>query len=303
MSSTNRILSVVATAVANDLKSAPKAARGLGFAGLQLPLVFGSVDLTQLSGTGLRDVRQLLAAHEQQLVAISADLGPKGFGPGADIDRLLKRLADAMQAARGLTAGLLTVDLGSLPQPERAVKPSPKVDPGLAGLILLPTASELAAVEKREAPPTTTDSGFFSQVDAAMMELGRMADRTGVTLALRCDLSSYAALERALKEASCPWFGIDLDPVALLRDEWEPDEVFSRLGELVRHVRVRDAVGESGGRTRPTIVGQGDTSWPELLARLEAAGYHGAMTVDPTELPERGRAAMAAFELLGKLPG
>ncbi|QOV90528.1 sugar phosphate isomerase/epimerase family protein [Humisphaera borealis] len=303
MSASTRTLSVVATAIANDLRLAPKVARQLGFTGLQLPLVFGSVDLTQLSGTGLRDVRQLLATHEQQLVAISADLGPKGFGPGADVDRLLKRLADAMQVARGLTAGLLTVDLGPLPQPERAAKPAPKVEPGMAGLILLPTASELAAIEKREAPPATTDSAFFSQVDAALVELGRMADRTGVTLALRCDLSSYAALERALKAASCPWFGIDLDPVALLRDEWEPDEVFSRLGELIRHVRVRDAVGGSGGRTRPAIVGQGDTSWPELLARLEASGYHGAMTIDPTELPDRTRAAVVAFELFDKLPG
>ena len=50
-------------------------------------VTYGGVDLTELSGTGLRDVRQLLAAHEQRLVAISADLGPKGFGPGADIDR------------------------------------------------------------------------------------------------------------------------------------------------------------------------------------------------------------------------
>lgn len=301
MSDTVKPLSVVATSVATDLRSAPKAARQLGFAGLQLPMSFGGVDLADLSGSGLRDVRQLLASHEQQLVAISADLGPKGFSPGADIDRVLKRLGSAMESARALMAGVVTVDLGPLPQPASPQKPATRVTPGMAGLILLPSADEVAAVAKREAPPPAADSSFFSQVDAAMLELGRWADRIGVTLALRTDLSSYAALERTLKAANCPWFGVDLDPVAMLRDAWEPDEVFDRLAELVRHVRVRDAIGGAGGRTRPAIVGQGDTAWPELLNRLDSAGYNGWMTVDPTELPDRTNGAAAARTVLANV--
>ncbi len=294
-----RPVSVVATAVAADLRSAPKAARTLGFSGLQLPMVFGNVDLRELSATGLREVRQLLASQQQRLVAIIVDIGPKGFGPGADIDHALKHLSDAMQAARGLAADMLTVDLGPLPQPAAEEKPAPKVAPGMAGLILLPTASEIAAVTRPEPPAATADSAFFSQVDAALMELGRTADRTGVTIALRSDLASFAAIEHALRAASCPWFGVDLDPVAMLRDVWAGDEIFSRLGEQIRHVRVRDAIGGAGGRTRPAVVGQGDTKWDELLARLEAAGYHGALTVDPTELPDRIGAAMSATKILG----
>lgn len=293
-----RPVSVVATAVASDLRSAPKAARTLGFSGLQLPLVFGNVDLRELSATGLRDVRQLLASQQQRLVAIAVDIGPKGFGPGADVDRALQQLTDAMQTARGLAADLLTVDLGPLPQPAAEEKPASKVAPGMAGLILLPTASEIAAVTRPDAPPETADSGFFSQVDAALVELGRAADRAGVTVALRSDLASFAAIERSLRAASCPWFGVDLDPVAMLRDAWDGDEVFSRLGGLIRHVRVRDAIGGMGGRTRPAVVGQGDTKWDELLARLDAAGYHGSLTVDSTELPDRIGAARAALEVV-----
>lgn len=304
MSAFSHTVSVVATAVANDLRSAPKAARELGFAGLQLPLLFGGVDLSQLSGTGQRDVRHLLSTQEQRLAGISVDLGPKGFGPGADIDRLLRRCADAMQAVRGLSADLIVMDLGPLPQPPPEETPQPpKPTGGMAGLILLPTAAEIASVSRPPALPATTDASFFSQVDAALLELGRLADRTSVTFALRSDLSSFAALERALKTASCPWFGIDLDPVALLRDEWTPDQVFSRMGDLIRAVRVRDAIGGAAGRTRPAPVGQGDTAWDEMMSRLHAAGYQGGVTVDPTDLPDRIRGAVVARDVLSKAHG
>ncbi|MDB5297827.1 MAG: Xylose isomerase protein barrel [Phycisphaerales bacterium] len=294
-------LSVVASALAPDLRSAPAVARQLGFGGLQLPTAFGGTDLTTLSGTGQRDVRHLLATHEQQLVSLSVDLGSKGFGPGADIDRVLAVLRSAMAAARGLAAGVVCIDLGPLPQPAREEKPVPKVTPGMAGLILLPTMPiDPAVAAAKDKPAGTADPGFFSQVDAALFELGRLADAAGVVFACRSDLASFAALERALRAANCPWFGVDLDPVALLRDEWEPDEVFGRLGGLVRHVRVRDAIGGAGGRTRPAAVGRGDTVWPDLLARLDDAGYHGWLTVDPTELPDRPAAAAAAAGVLRK---
>src|SRR5687768_15242217 len=131
-------VSVVASAVAGDLKSAPRAARSMGFGGLQLPLVWGDLDLSKLSASGHRDVRQILAAHEQQFVAIDVDLGTAGLGPRADVDRQLSRLDYAMRAARGLGAGVVTVDLGDLPQPPAEPKPVAKASPMAAGLIILP---------------------------------------------------------------------------------------------------------------------------------------------------------------------
>ncbi|MDB5172196.1 MAG: hypothetical protein JWN51_969, partial [Phycisphaerales bacterium] len=127
----------------------------------------------------------------------------------------------------------------------------------------------------------------------ALSEIGRLADRYSVVVAFRSDLASLAALERAVAQAACPWFGIDFDPVAVLRDEWEMDETFSRLGALVRHVRGRDAVKGADRRTRPAVVGQGDTDWGTLLANLDAADYHGWITIDPTELPDRNAGAVA----------
>ena len=292
-------LSVVASAIAGDLKSAPRVARVMGFSGVQLPLEWAGVNLAKLSGSGQREVRQLLGAHEQQLVSIQVDLGTHGLGPSADVDQQLSRLDDAMKAARGLGAGVVCVDLGDLPQPAAEAKPAPRVTPAMAGLIILPGTDVVAAAGNDAAAiAATTDPALFSAVDAALFELGRRADRASVILAMRSDLSSMAALARALRSADCPWFGIDLDPVAILRDAWHADEIFSRLGGQTRHVRVRDAVRGASGRTRPAIVGQGSTNWPELLARLDDSEYHGWLSIDPTELPDRPAAAIAALTLL-----
>lgn len=226
-----------------------------------------------------------------QLVALRLDLGSKGFGPGADVDLELARLDEAMETAKGLQSPLVCVDLGPLPEPAREEKPRQAISKELAGFILLPSSEGVAPAEPAAPPP---DPGFVSQVDSALVELGRRSDRYGVVLALRAELASFAALERALRAADCPWFGVDLDPVTVLQDRWGLDDIFSRLGPLVRHLRGRDATRGGGSRTKPAIIGQGDTDWPQLLARLDEAGYQGWITIDPLELPDRPAAATAA---------
>lgn len=294
-------LAVLASALSNDVRAAPTLARKAGFAGLQFEARTAALDISELSGTGRREFLGLLSAQDQQLAGFRADLGVKGFGIGADVDRELSRLTRAMEAAKGMAAPLLCVDLGPLPEPVEAAAPKPKVSPELAGLILIPTAEERANPQPAPAqaaePP---DPAFVSQVDAALVELGRMADRTSTVLAFRSELSSHAAVERALRAADCPWFGVDLDPAAVLRDRWDLDEVFSRLGTLVRHVRGRDAVAGSDRRTKPAAIGRGGTNWAQVLSNLDDADYNGWITVDPIELADRASAAVAGrAHLLG----
>src|SRR5581483_1802340 len=157
---------------------------------------------------------------------------------GADVDRLLSQFDRVLQSATALAAPLVCVEAGPMPEPPPESKPKPKVTQEQAGLILIPTLAAAPAPEVVHAPlPPKIDPVFVAQVDGAMAELGRLADRYSVALAFRSDLASFAALERALTAARCPWFGVDLDPVSILRDAWETDEVFSRLGPLVQHVR------------------------------------------------------------------
>src|SRR4051812_32945074 len=100
-------LGVVASALSPDPRVAPGLARAAGFQGLQFDARSGAVDVAELSGTGRREFRHVLSARNQELVGLRHDLGPKGLGPDADVDRELARLARVMDAATGLGAPLV----------------------------------------------------------------------------------------------------------------------------------------------------------------------------------------------------
>ena len=290
---------VAAGAMSDDPRQAPRLARAAGFEGVQFD-VDGAVNLAELSATGRRDFRHALSAQDQQLAGLRADVGAKGLTSSADMDRIITRLDTSMETAAGLGPKLLCVDLGPLPAPAVEAQPRKRVREDEAGMILLPTAEEIAMAAPAPAgvPITEADVRLMGQVDGVMSELGRRADRYGVTCAFRSDLASLAALERALKAADCPWFGVDLDPAGVLRDEWDEDTVFSRLGGMIRHVRGRDALRGADRRTKATLIGQGNVQWERLFSNLDEAGYGGWVTVDTLELPARAAAARAGVEFL-----
>jgi sugar phosphate isomerase/epimerase len=300
MPSQTRKYAIIAAALTTDPRQAPTIASKLGFEGLLFDAFSTEFDITHLSVTGRREFRHMLSAQDRQLVGLRVDLGAKGFGPGADVDRLLAQFDSVLQSAAALASPLVCVEAGPLPEPPRENKPKPKVTPEQAGLILIPTLAAAPAPEvtRAAALPPQIDPVFVAQVDGAMAELGRLADRYSAMLAFRSDLASFAAIQRALIAARCPWFGIDLDPVAILRDEWDIDEIFSRVGSLIRHVRARDAVSGADRRTKPATIGRGDTKWDQLLGNLDGASYHGWITLDPTELTDRIAAATAGLKYL-----
>jgi sugar phosphate isomerase/epimerase len=295
-------LSVTASTLSSDPREAIASARALGFGGVLLDAFSAGLDITSLSATGRREFRHLLSSSDQHLVGVRVDLGTRGFGPGADVDRLLGRLDQVLEAAVGIGADLTCVDLGPLPAPAKVAKPKPKVTPEMAGLILLPSlgSDPAAALEPAtEADPgPLPDPAFISHFDSALLELGQRADRYNAMVALSSSLSGFAALDRALVAARCPWFGVDLDPVATLRDPWPLDEIMSRLANQIRHVRAKDAIAGDQGRTKPAVIARGDVKWRDLLAALEQAGYSGWLSVDPIELPDRRTAAIAGLKQL-----
>ena len=228
-----------------------------------------------------------------------SDLGPKGLGIEADVDQALSRLTRVMEATAQLAAPLVCVDLGPLPPAPRPVSPKPTVTPQQAGLILVPEPA-------RQPPPpaqaeNAPDPRFVAQVQRALTELGGQADRFNVIVAFRSELSSLASLCQALRLAACPWFGVDLDPVAVLRDTWDMDEAFSQLGGSIRHVRSRDAAVGADHRTRPAVIGQGSVAWATILSSLDAAAYHGWLTIDSIDLTDRRAAAASGLAYLRKL--
>jgi sugar phosphate isomerase/epimerase len=299
MSSRSEKIAVVASALSSDIRAAAKLARTLGFRGIQLDAVNSQLDLTTLSITGQREIRQIIRSCDLEPASLRIDLGPKGLGPAADVDAALAELEAALAAARGLQVGLVCVEIGPLPSPAAEAKAASAVDSEYSGLIFIPHASRnpKPAVKSSDAPEKF-DSAFAASVDGALAELGRRADRHGVMLGFRSDLAGFAALDRALRAAACTWFGIDLDPVAILRDSWPADEIFSRLGNSIRHVRARDAVAGADRRTMPASIGAGSVQWQSILSMLDEAGFKGWMTVDPMELSDRSAGANLGAKFL-----
>jgi sugar phosphate isomerase/epimerase len=296
----NRKLGVVATTTYGaDIRQAARQAREDGFAGIQLDAYTPAIRLPDLSASGRRELRHTLAAQDQQLISLRVDLGAKGVMPGADVDRMLYNLDRAMGTASALAAPLLCVDIGPLPEPQRAAPAKPKVTAEQAGLIILPEA--VAASPKPEPILAAANPAAVGGFDASLSELGALADRYSVVLALRSDLASFAALDDALRRVACPWFGIDLDPAAVVRDDWPLDDIFSRLGASIRHLRARDGAKGTDRRTKPAVIGRGETQWRQLLANLDEAGYSGWLTLDPVDLADRRTGAAGGLAHLRSL--
>jgi sugar phosphate isomerase/epimerase len=241
-------------------------------------------------------LRHVFSAQNQRPLTLRAETGPDGLGPKADVDRVLVRADGVLRAAAALGIGTVCLDLGRLPPAPKKVKPKPSVTPAMAGFLILP--EPVAAEPEPEPAAVKIDPAVVGHWQRAMAALGEIADRYGVMLALAGSLSPLASLAAVLRDVPCPWFGVDFDTSALLRDEWTPDELFDSVGPLIRHVRARDAVAGEGGRSKPALLGRGDVQWRTTLELLDAAGYHAAMTIDPTDLPDPAAAAVAGLKQL-----
>lgn len=289
---------VAAATLGSDPRTSVPAARQLGFSGVQCDVRNAALDLTTLSGTGRREFHHLLSSQNQQLVGLRATVGLRGFGPDADVDRELDVLGKVIETSALLGARLVCVDVGQLWEPPVEAAPRPRINQEQAGVILIPSPSPPILTPDFPTESSPRSSALSESTQLALAALGGWADRCGVMVAFRSELASFAGLDHVLRKVNCPWFGIDLDPAAMLRDRWSFDEIFSRIGGLIRHIRGRDAVRGTDHRTRATVIGHGDVRWPELLGDLETGGFAGWLSVDPVDLIDRPGAAASALKYL-----
>ena len=293
-------LSIRACSLSDDLRTAADLSRRLGYQGLTLESVSAQLDFTQLSVSARRDIKHLLTRSQQELVALRSQLPVKGLL--GDLDKVLWHIQRHTKAAADMNCNLLLLDAGRILEPPRVASARPKVAPKQAGPIIIPTGYDVDVPdESHYQPQDPTLLPAWLQIDQAMREIGKLADQYGVRLAIASDLSSHAAIQRAVRQAACPWIGTDLDPVAMLRDSWTPEKILSELGDTIFHIRGRDALLGTGSRTQLTSISRGNVQWQQLFALLDQGAFHGWLTIDTMDLPDRTAEAGRAIMLLHKM--
>jgi len=285
-------LSIRAAAFGETLRDALPRAQRAGFCGISLDIFSSLLDAASLSQTGQREVRHLLARHDQALASLRAAI--PGASLASDLDRVLWQAQRCMTAAANLGAACVCLDVGHLPPPRResGIAPRPTITPRQAGLILLPGSMDMPVPE--ESPADPRELAQWPAIQQAVTEIARIADHMGQRVALSSELSSMESLGQLLAAANCPLMGLELDPVAVLSDRWDMSKTLSRLGTLVLEVRGRDALKGASGRTQSTPIGRGSVNWEELLHLLDEGAFKGWLTVDPLTLPDRADQARRA---------
>ena len=291
----NLPLAIRMASLGEDLRYATPLAQRLGYRGAQLELHQGSLDLRALSASGRRDLRHLLASHELEIASLRTPT--LGDAPLHQPDHALWNLRQAMEAAAGLQAATLCVELGPLPRPEGPTLPATPLSPAQAGLLIIPEPVKVAP----PAPMDPKDQQAWAALDLLLREVGQLADHLNLPLAFTSELADFASLLRAVMGANCPWFAIELDTAATLCDSWDLSRLISETGPLIRQLRCRDALRGSQGRTQPVMIGRGHVDWPQLFSLLNEGGYSGWAIVDTLDLPDRLTPARQAPAVLKHL--
>ncbi len=237
-------LSVPAVALARDLRKALRAARDLGFSGVELDARHG-LDPDAVSQTGLRQIRKWLG-DEGLVVSAIAFPTRGGYGEPERLEGRIMATKAAMTLAHDLGARLVLNHVGDI-------------------------------------PPTDESPEWRLLVDV-LSDIGTWSQHVGATLCAEAGRASPADLARligALPEGS---LACDIVTGALVVHGHDPAEAIAALGEHVASVHATDAVpGAFAGRGRAVVLGTGHVDFPTVFATLEERSYAGWIGLEPVD--------------------
>ncbi|MHB0939394.1 MAG: sugar phosphate isomerase/epimerase family protein [Armatimonadota bacterium] len=114
---------------------------------------------------------------------------------------------------------------------------------------------------------------------AAISEIGKYAEEHGISLATETGPESGPVLRDFLQSIDNTGVKVNLDPANLTMAGFDLDEAVDALLPYIVHTHAKDGYTDPG-KWREAPLGQGDVNWPNYIARLKAAGYHGAFTIE-----------------------
>jgi len=135
-------------------------------------------------------------------------------------------------------------------------------------------------------PPEREDP-VYEEVRDFTLELCRFCRRNGQSFAVESGSEPPKVLLRLIEDVHHPNLKVNFNPGSMIRyGTGDPVEALDVFGKYVTAVTCNDANWpsiehpESLGEKRP--IGHGNVNWTELMAKLKALGYRGALNIEDT---------------------
>lgn len=207
---------------------------------------------SELTGTGLRQLRKILDDLQLQVAAVAFPTR-RGYHVTDDLERRIAATKAAMDMAYSLGARVVTNHVGYV-----------------------------APVETGE--ESTTEDPAQAVLREALMDIGRHGQHCGAFLAAGTGGDDPEAMGRLIESLPTGSLMVDFNPGNFIVNGFSASEALKRLSSHIIHVRACDGVRDlARGRGLEVAVGQGTVDWFELLATLEQLRYSGYLTIHRSE--------------------
>ena len=146
--------------------------------------------------------------------------------------------------------------------------------------------------------PADKDSDDYKLLVDTLNEVARHGNRVGATLAITPTRDSASDLKELISKITDGPVGINFDPAVFAMCGRDAIAAYREMHPYVLHVTARDGVRDIDGSGQEVVLGRGDVDWPELIALLTEADYHGWVTVDRTSGADEFQDAARALTYL-----
>ena len=218
------------------------------------------LDASQLSSTGLRQVRKMLDDLNLRVAAVLFR-SRRGYNVEQDLEARIDATRRAMRLAADLGARVLINRVGDIPSS----------DDDLPGSLLV----------------------------EVLEDLGREGQRHGVWLAADTGFESGPDLARLLAVLSGGALAVNLNPGQLIAHGHSAIDAVESVGSHIQHVYANDGVRDlAQGRGLEVQLGRGSVDYPALLGALEERSYRGYFTIVRREATDPRAEVGQAVEFL-----
>ncbi|MCK4244059.1 MAG: sugar phosphate isomerase/epimerase, partial [Candidatus Omnitrophica bacterium] len=183
-------------------------AREIGLAGIQLSNVKDELDIEKLSGTGIKELKDLVESYGLAISAVCGDLGGHEFTDESDVEERIKRTKRIMDVTKGLDCSIVQTHIGKIPESEDAKERKVMKD--------------------------------------ALEILGQYGEKIGCFLATETGPEPPSLMHEFLSSIKYEIIKVNYDPANLIMKGYDPIKGVEELKDYIIHTHAKDGKKNNG---------------------------------------------------------